>query len=307
MKNAHAERIKTQIKNLQRYKGAERIIKRYKTLIDRQSDGTRRELAEKKSPRIIEAFEKKINPVIVGKREDNVFDSRVAESTVRALGMFEKILKRYPRKDITGDYVGTVVAMEETTVHSYIKNDEETGTTEMRLQRGSILSVIENSLDIMEKWKLTNEESTMAKLKMLDWSIACTARVVLLLDGNGIPDLDVNGIKRLHPSRNELVMEYLKRGLLPLGENGFEDFRIIRSYYESGMVSESVDSAVRKMIESHKKDMEVTRLVIDMNKRVSEIISKRELIGPKAAREFIVSLVRGINVLLEKEKLERLN
>lgn len=294
--NERAESIERQLKILGGYKGTEKLIKKYKTLIERQEDGIRKGIVIDKSPRIIGVFVDKVNPALHGKESENVFDSRAAVNAAYALKLFGRLVEKFPDNSIADDYVNMISAMGNITSHRYTKIAEDSLGEEIRLQPESIISIIESTFGIIETWELNGSENTMAKLQMLEWSVNRASRTVLLLDGNDITDIDENSVRRLHSTRNELVFDYLNRGLTALGESGnLENLNIIKNLFEK------LDYELEDIVESHQGNENVTELVRDLNTRISHFIIEHDsFLTPVIVEALIRGGVRGVEHILEE-------
>ncbi|NYZ77287.1 hypothetical protein H0O02_03150 [Candidatus Micrarchaeota archaeon] len=270
--------ITEQIESLRKYKNAGKLIGTYRTLIERQYDGARKELAIKKGSAIISVFEFQLNPAARG--SNDVFDSRVAENAVRALELFGRLIENLPEESVADDYIRMVVAI----------GDNAMGN--MRAENA--LSIAGASFDIIGSWNSWKLENTMARLQMLEWSICRATSVIGHLNANTMPEFDEDGAWKLHPERNGIIASYLNRGIHALGEEGdLEKFSIIQNLFKK------LDCEIERLVESHKRKDGIVQFIIDMNERISISIAGQNPPVPRMVEALIMTGIRGIGTLLE--------
>jgi|GEM_PF-5149244 len=299
--------VKRQLKTLREYKGTARLAGTYRVLIEKQLTNDTRTLMVSKAPWIIDVFEKQINPTVRGENVPaDVFDGKAAENAIHALKLFDRFLDVFPDINVINDYVKAITAMGHVTTRRYEKKTYDDRGKEnlvsVKHKRAGILSIVETTLGVMETWELKGLENTMARLQMLEWSIGCASRILLVLDGNSIPDYDENGVRRAHATRNEIVFDYLNRGIFTIEERGgLEDYRIVRNLFER------LDNELEQLIENHPGGTEVLPFLRDMNVRLSCCIIEQNPPIPEVIEAFIRTGIRGVENLLNMNSMEKLN
>lgn len=299
--------VKRQLKTLRGYKGTARLAGTYRLLIERQLTSDSRMLAVSKAPWIIDVFEKQINPAIKSENiPEDVFDSKAADNAIRALKLFDRFLDVFPNINVINDYVKAITEMGHMTTRRYEKRTLDDRGKEnlisVKHKRAGILSIVETALGVMETWELKGLENTMARLQMLEWSIGCASRILLVLDGNCIPDYDENGVRRAHATRNEIVFDYMNRGIFTIEERGgLENYRIVRNLFER------LDSELERLIENHPGGVGVLPFIRDLNVRISCSIIEQNPPVPEIIEALIRTGVRGVENLLNIGSMEKLN
>ncbi len=291
--------VKRQINQLRKYKGTGKLIGTYRTLIEKQMTDATKTLAVNKSPWIIDVFEKQVNPAVKGKDSgEDVFDAKAMEGAIRSLNLFDRFLNGFEDMGVINDYIRAITALGHVTTRRYRKRTVDDSGNEndmtVTLGRMNIISIMENSLGVMENWELKGLENTMARLQMIEWSINCASRITLVLDGNGIPELDENGVRKLHATRNDIVFDYLNRGLFALGEKGgIDDLRIIRNLFDK------LDFELEELVENHPENGEVLPFLRDINVRISCSILEQKPKVPEIIEMLIKTGVRGVETMLK--------
>lgn len=299
--------VKRQINQLRKYKGTAKLVGTYRVLIEKHFRSDVETLAVSKSPLIIDAFEKHINPAVRGENASaDVFDNKAAENAIHALKLFDRFLDIFPDIKVIDGYVKTITAMEYITAHRYEKKTYDDRGKEnlisVKHKRAGILSIVETALGVMETWELKGLENTMARLQMLEWSIGCASRILLVLDGNCIPDYDKNGVRRMHATRNEIVFDYMNRGIFTIEEKGgLEDYRIVRNLFER------LDSELERLIENHPGGVGVLPFIRDLNVRISCSILEQKPKVPEIIEVLIKTGVGGVKKLLGMDSMKKLN
>lgn len=264
--------VKGQLKDLGEYKGAEKVVGKYKHLIERFPDALRKGLAIDKSPGVVQVFEQIINSGIVDNPSKFEFDPKVADEAARALEILGKLIEEHPSDCVGEAYLRTIEALGYFSLPTTVRKE-------------SVISVVDNSIELMEKWELGNMENVLAKLRMLEWSVNCASRFVS--NSNGIIDIDGNDVQRLHPTYVETIANYLERGLLALGDEGkVENSKIIREMFDK------LDGRVKELIKI--RDDVDSSYIRGLNSRVSEFIAEDD------------SRILEVNVCLIKKEMYEL-
>ncbi len=198
--------FKRKIRELEARKGSERIIERYKLLVERHSKKEEmREIAEDKGALLIAVFDERLNPTLNRATPDE-FHPALAEGAVRSMDILEKFMVSFPGDgNIADDYVSAVEAIG--------------GITHSRNYRENIVPILKTSLGIIERFSLDDADALSAKLYVLASSVDNAASMISTLEKYRIFEKE-DGAVRIHSPREELIGIYLNRGLTALGESG---------------------------------------------------------------------------------------
>jgi hypothetical protein len=283
--------IKEQIRELNAYNGTEKVVRKYKNLIERFPDNLRKRLAIDKSPVVVQVFEQVINSGVVNDASKGEFDPTVAEDTVRALEMLGRLIGRFSNETVSETYLQTI----ETIGYLATMRCPTPDGGALHLRKETLLSILDKSLEKMENGELGKLENTVAKLEAVAWSAGSAGRVILHLEANRIPDMDENGVRRLYNTRDELVEAYLDREVLPLGTNGdIEDEKRIRR------VLEKLDGEIRSLIENNAYDQDTVKSIIETNRNLSEFMAEDLGRLPEINARLMKDGIDGLKQLLEE-------
>ncbi len=304
-----AEKIRGQIREFKRQGTSEKVIRKYRGLVERFPDSRRREVAIAKSPTIIEIFGTEVGP---GLNNRNKAD----EKTIDAMEILGRIIERfsdnesYPEESIKAfvyvpfedmmntlnSYLSLTKHMGEISTFIYVdsKNPEE--NTNGTMSSITYASIVDKSFDRMKKWEFGFQDPALAKIGMMQWSIASAASMVIRLNGNNVKEY-TNGVEMLHPAWNGIVGTYIDRGLVPLGEGGCpQGMAIARAF-------ELLDRELIPYVKENRTNPRLADSIIDINSRLSGLLSEGMTLPSEVIAHFIRRGLEGVEHILEMGKL----
>ena len=294
--------VKEQIRDMERQGISRKVIKRYKGLVERFPDSTRKEVAIAKSPALIRIFK------IALKEESE-------EKTVEALDVLGKIIDRFAKTEqygkepikayvhvpfenmmnVLNSYLSLIVRMGEISSFAYVDVDNPKDNERIMDEKTFVL-ILDKSFEKMKDWDFDFQEQSLAKLGMMQWALGSTAITTLRLNENGVKELDGNGIMMLHPTWNGIVDTYMERGFKALGNGTCERGTVVATAFEH------LDNELAEHIRRNYDDPELADSIIDINTRLSGLLSDGTVLPYEAVVHFIRRGLEGVEHILEKGK-----
>lgn len=295
-----ADQVKKQIREMERRGISWRVIKKYKGLVERFPDEKRKEVAIAKSPMVINIFK-------------TALDEKSEEKTLDALGVLGKIIDRFSKMEeygaepirayvhvpfekmmnVLNSYLSTIVRMGEISTFAYVDETEE-----QTIDEKTFSLILDKSFEKMKKWDFDFQEQTLAKLGMMQWALGSTAITTLRLNESGAKELDNNGIIMLRPTWSGIVGTYMDRGFEAMGEHGDceRGCVVARSF-------ECLDSELAEYIKRNYTNPELAKAIIDINTRLSGLLSDGTVLPYEAVAHFIRRGLEGVEHILERANL----
>lgn len=305
----NANRIKEQIRDFENKGVSRSIINKYKGLIEKFPDCVRREAVIARAPLIINMFRMEIGRT--------AGEEKAEEKTLASLELLGKVIDKFSdtsrhlpgkgamyvfnhfetREDIVNTYMGTMGCVCGLSNRVYL--NPENGLLDYHMMtRETLDSILDKTFGTMKQWDYELLEPTKAKLGMMQWSLSSTATVIRELQKNRVKEYDENGVRLVRPAWKKIVELYIDRGYGPLGERGNCERGCIvaRSF-------DLLDIEIGEHIKRNYENPELAKAIIDINTRLSGLLSD----GVTPHYEVIVHFIRrgleGMEHILEMKKL----
>ncbi len=288
--------VKEQIRNFERQGVSKKVIDAYKKLAERFPNCSGREEAViAKSPLIIHIFKEADSA-----SGEEKFKAKMEEKTLKAIEMLEKLVENFfavrehpakpggahlyapfeYRMDIVNTYLTTMVTLGSMPMDS--------GRFNKMLDSETFGYLLDKSFGMMDNWNLDLLEPTMAKLGMMQWSVASTGLIAFHLRKNGAEDT----------ISDKLIDTYMERGFVPLGEvGGCEKGLVISTAFNQ------LDAALVEHIMRNGDNSNIIESIVDINGRLSGLLSEGIVTPPEVISHFIRRGLEGFEHILEMGKL----
>ncbi len=215
---------------LNKYKGSEQLLERYKSLIENSAKGNhgRESLAYFSGERLIATFAS-LN-YTVNWNNINVLNPQISELAARSLDALERIISGC-RENID-DYVGIFE-----TIGNLYRN---------RQYSENIIPMVDTALSIINGWKNIDSDELRDRLRVLNRSITSCIGMISKLNKHGISERLDDNVFRLYPARKELIQLYLNRELTAMGDSFTEETEIpVMSLFSK------IDDEIKRFIENN--------------------------------------------------------
>lgn len=253
--------FKEKLKDLRRYKGTERIIERYKELVEKHN-GKQKNLAVMSGEALLSIFERNLNPLLKGDDSQNEFHPLLVKNTIHSLDILGRFIGRFP--EAVEDYIETIQRI------GGLSHQKNKG-----IYRENVLPMLKTTLDAFDEWELDNRNEVWAKFKILDPSIECCIGMIAALNKQGIFESDDNVVS-LYPPRKELIRVYLNRGLTALGEeHDHEKAELIVGMFMA--VDDKIKKTIAEGKRSHGTDEVFVGRWIRSNERMAALLGNGEI------------------------------
>ena len=297
-----ADHVKEQIRDMERRGISWKVIKRYKGLIERFPDCRRKEVVAAKSPMVINIFRSTL------KEESE-------EKTIEALEVLGKIIENFAKTEqygrepirayvhvpfenmmnVLNSYLSLIVRMGEISTFAYVDVDDPKDNERVMDEKTFVL-ILNKSFGKMKDWDFDFQEQALAKIGMMQWTLGSTAITTLRLNENGVKELDKNGIIMLHPTWNGIVDTYMERGFNALSDGTCERGMIVATAFER------LDNELAEHIKRNYDDPELAKAIIDINTRLSGLLSNGVIPPYEVVSHFISRGLEGVENIMKREK-----